>query len=135
LDNKAPLHNCIVCLNPKVITVIGGIVQSLHEEWQMNQKYSGFSRSSLRLSQETDNGGPPPFEKLQIGAPSRRSSRQAIRSGLSSRCYMQLAFDCNKIVLVFLVRYSVMFSCIMILFWCCQGLKTTGLGHWIAVRV
>ncbi|XP_061951495.1 uncharacterized protein LOC133674419 isoform X3 [Populus nigra] len=80
LDNKAPLHNGIVCLNPKVITVIGGIVQSLHEEWQMNQKYSGFSRSSLRLSQETDNGGPPPFEKLQIGAPSRRSSRQAIRS-------------------------------------------------------
>ncbi|KAH8482249.1 hypothetical protein H0E87_029635 [Populus deltoides] len=80
LDNKAPLHNCIVCLNPKVITVIGGIVQSLHEEWQMNQKYSGISRSSLRLSQETDNGGPPPFEKLQIGAPSRRSSQQAIRS-------------------------------------------------------
>uniref|UniRef100_A0A2K1WXC5 RecQ mediated genome instability protein 1 OB-fold domain-containing protein n=1 Tax=Populus trichocarpa TaxID=3694 RepID=A0A2K1WXC5_POPTR len=37
LDNKAPLHNCIVCLNPKVITVIGGIVQSLHEEWQMNK--------------------------------------------------------------------------------------------------
>ncbi|KAG6739585.1 hypothetical protein POTOM_057186 [Populus tomentosa] len=93
LDNKAPVHNCIVCLNPKVITVIGGSVQSLHEEWQMKQKYSGFSRSSLRLSQETDNGGPPPFEKLQIGAPSHRSSRQAIRSGLSSRCYMQLAFD------------------------------------------
>ncbi|KAJ6372212.1 hypothetical protein OIU76_026654 [Salix suchowensis] len=78
LENKAPVHNCIVCLNPKVITVIGGIVQSLHEEWQMNQKYSGISRSSLRLSQETDNGGPPRFEKLQIRAPSRGSSQKAI---------------------------------------------------------
>uniref|UniRef100_A0A6N2N4Q6 RecQ mediated genome instability protein 1 OB-fold domain-containing protein n=1 Tax=Salix viminalis TaxID=40686 RepID=A0A6N2N4Q6_SALVM len=78
LENKAPVHNCIVCLNPRVITVIGGIVQSLHEEWKMNQKYSGISRSSLRLSQETDNGGPPRFEKLQIRAPSRGSSQKAI---------------------------------------------------------
>ncbi|KAK9268541.1 hypothetical protein L1049_000295 [Liquidambar formosana] len=76
LENKAPIRYGILCLNPKVVTVIGGVVQSLHEEWQMNQKYSGFSRSSLRLSQESDTGGPPPFEKLQIEAPSLRFSQQ-----------------------------------------------------------
>ncbi|CAK7334856.1 unnamed protein product, partial [Dovyalis caffra] len=73
LENKAPVHSCIVCLNPKVITVLGGIVQSLYDEWEMNRKYSGVSRLSLRLSQETDTGGPPLFEKLKAGAPSRRS--------------------------------------------------------------
>lgn len=65
------LHSGIVCLKPNMITVLGGVVQSLYEEWQMNRKYSLFSRSALRRSEESDNGGPPPFEKLQIGAPSR----------------------------------------------------------------
>lgn len=70
------MHNGIICLNPQVITVLGGVVKSLYEEWQMNQKYSGFSRSSLRVSQESDSGGPPSFEKLQIGASSHWSSEQ-----------------------------------------------------------
>lgn len=81
LENKAMIHSCIVCLNPKVITLMGGVVQSLYDEWKMNQKYSGTSRSSLRLSQESDNGGPPPFEKLQVGVPFNRSSWQGRRSG------------------------------------------------------
>ncbi|PSS15620.1 Tudor domain-containing protein [Actinidia chinensis var. chinensis] len=72
LENKAAVRNGIVCLKPKVITVLGGIVQSLYEEWKMNQKYSGFTRSSLRTSKESETGGAPPFEKLQIGAVSRQ---------------------------------------------------------------
>ncbi|KDP32331.1 hypothetical protein JCGZ_13256 [Jatropha curcas] len=76
LENKAPVHSGILCLNPKVVTLIGGVVQPLYEEWQMIQKYSGISRSSMRLSQETDSGGPPPFEKLQIAASFSRSSQQ-----------------------------------------------------------
>ncbi|KAJ7978849.1 Tudor domain-containing protein 3 [Quillaja saponaria] len=64
LENKAEIHSGIVCLNPKVLAVLGGVVQPLYEEWQMNQKYSGFSRSSLRVLQESDTGGPPPFQKL-----------------------------------------------------------------------
>jgi tudor domain-containing protein 3 len=48
------------------VSVIGGSVQSLYEEWQMNQKFSGLSRPSLRLSQSDDGSGPPPFEKLDI---------------------------------------------------------------------
>ncbi|KAJ4958444.1 hypothetical protein NE237_025555 [Protea cynaroides] len=67
LENKAAIHSGILCLNPKTITVLGGIVQSLYEEWQMTQKYSGFSRSTLRLSQKNDGDGPPPFEKLKLG--------------------------------------------------------------------
>ncbi|GMQ06717.1 hypothetical protein CsSME_00051188 [Camellia sinensis var. sinensis] len=83
LENKAAVRGGIVCLNPRVITVLGGVVQSLYEEWQMNQKYSGFSRSSLRISKESDNGGPPPFEKLQIGALSRqRPQGRSSRGGL-----------------------------------------------------
>lgn len=87
LENKAAVRGGIVCLNPKVITVLGGVVQSLYEEWQMNQKYSGFSRSSLRISKESDNGGPPPFEKLQIGALSRQQpqGRSSQYSGSTSK--------------------------------------------------
>lgn len=44
--------------------IIGGVVQSLFDEWKMSQKYSGFSRSA----QNSDGPGPPPFEKLQLEA-------------------------------------------------------------------
>ncbi|EEF47010.1 conserved hypothetical protein [Ricinus communis] len=76
LENKVPIQNGIICLNPKVITLIGGAVQSLYEEWQMKQKYLSSFHSSIRLSQEADSG-PPQFEKLQIGAAFRCSSQHA----------------------------------------------------------
>ncbi|ONK66545.1 uncharacterized protein A4U43_C06F9300 [Asparagus officinalis] len=66
LENKVSVRNGILCLSPKVVTIVGGIVPSLYEEWQMSQKYSGFSRSSLRLSQNENGVGPPAFEKLQV---------------------------------------------------------------------
>ncbi|XVE98239.1 hypothetical protein REPUB_Repub03eG0088500 [Reevesia pubescens] len=83
LENKAIIHCGILCLNPKVVTLLGGVVQSLYEEWEMNQKYSGFDHSSLRSSQEscTAGGGPPPFEKLQIEAP---LSSRFVQPGKSS---------------------------------------------------
>ncbi|PON73373.1 RecQ mediated genome instability protein, N-terminal [Parasponia andersonii] len=84
LKNKAAIHSGIVCLNPKVLTVIGGVVPSLYEEWQMNKKYSGFSRSSLRLSKESDGTGPPSFEKLQIGVSRHLVVRQDY-AGLNSK--------------------------------------------------
>ncbi|OEL31866.1 hypothetical protein BAE44_0007113 [Dichanthelium oligosanthes] len=78
LENKIPINNGILCLSAKNVNVIGGTVQSLHEEWQMNQKYSGLSRPSLRLSQSDDGAGPPPFEKLDIEArPSRTTKIEA----------------------------------------------------------
>lgn len=64
------IRSGIVCLNSKGLTVLGGVVQSLYEEWQMNKKYSGFSRSSLRQLEESDAGGPPPFVKLRVGSSS-----------------------------------------------------------------
>lgn len=76
LEGRATIRNGIVCLNPKVVTLLGGVVQSLYEEWQMNKKYSGFSRSSLRVSQESDGNGPPPFEKLQVGVPKSQFPQQ-----------------------------------------------------------
>ncbi|RZR88229.1 hypothetical protein BHM03_00015757 [Ensete ventricosum] len=66
LESRIPVHSGILCLNPKVVTVLGGLVQSLHEEWQISQKFSGFSRTSLKLSKNDDGTGPPSFEKLQI---------------------------------------------------------------------
>lgn len=81
LENKVPVHSCIMCLNPNVVKVIGGTVQSLYDEWQMNKKYSGLSRSSLRVSKEIDSCGPPAFEKLQIGAPFRLSAQHGRVSG------------------------------------------------------
>ncbi|KAF0916123.1 hypothetical protein E2562_000729 [Oryza meyeriana var. granulata] len=78
LENKIPIHNGILCLSAKIVSIMGGVVQSLYEEWQMNQKFSGLSRPSLRLSQNDDGVGPPPFEKLDIEArPSRTSRPQA----------------------------------------------------------
>ncbi|OIV98224.1 hypothetical protein TanjilG_18763 [Lupinus angustifolius] len=70
LENKVVVHSGIVCLGPKVLTFLGGEVQPLYEEWQMNKKYSGFSRSSLRRLEDRDTGGPPPFVKLQVGSSS-----------------------------------------------------------------
>jgi len=75
LENKIPINNGILCLSVKNVSVIGGTVQSLYEEWQMNQKYSGLSRPSLRLSQSDDGAGPPPFEKLDIEAPPCRTTK------------------------------------------------------------
>lgn len=94
LEDKAVIRSGIVCLNPKVLTLLGGLVQPLYEEWQMNQKYSGFSRSSLRLSQESDTGGPPPFEKLKIEASSHRLVQRGRYSG-------QLAKHFNRFFLYF----------------------------------
>ncbi|GAV88718.1 DUF1767 domain-containing protein [Cephalotus follicularis] len=74
LENKVIVRSGIACLNPKVISLLGGVVQSLYEEWQMNQKYLAISGSSLRPKQESDAGGPPQFEMLQVGPPSHRSS-------------------------------------------------------------
>ncbi|KAL1189171.1 RecQ-mediated genome instability protein 1 [Cardamine amara subsp. amara] len=67
LENKAVVRDGLVCLTPKEVTVLGGNVQSLTEEWQMKKKYSSLSRSSGRQSQEGKAGdGPPRFEELQI---------------------------------------------------------------------
>ncbi|ESQ42012.1 hypothetical protein EUTSA_v10013545mg [Eutrema salsugineum] len=67
LENKAVVRDGLVCLTPKEVTVLGGYVQSLTEEWQMKKKYASLSRSSGRQSQESKAGdGPPPFEELQI---------------------------------------------------------------------
>ncbi|CAN0900182.1 Tudor domain-containing protein 3 [Linum grandiflorum] len=74
VENKAPIHSGILCLNPKMVTPIGGVVQSLHEEWLMNRKYAVFSRSSMRPTQEGDVAGPPAFEKLQTGVTFTRPS-------------------------------------------------------------
>lgn len=76
LENKVAVHSGILCLNPKVITILGGVVLSLYEEWEMSRKYSVFSRSSVRPPQESDGGGPPPFEKLQIRATSHRFAQR-----------------------------------------------------------
>lgn len=68
LENKAVVRDGLVCLTPKEVTVLGGHVQSLFEEWQMKRKYASLSRSSGGQSQE---GKAPPFEELQIRAGSR----------------------------------------------------------------
>ncbi|GKB72254.1 tudor domain-containing protein 3 [Tanacetum coccineum] len=85
LENKVVIHNGILCLNARVVTVLGGIVPSLYEEWEMNQKYAGFSRSTLKSSQSDDTGGPPPFQKLQTGAPSRRQQNRSFDPKATSK--------------------------------------------------
>lgn len=70
------MHNGIVCLSSKGLTVLGGVVPKLYEEWKMNQKYSGLSRASIRLSQGEDVDGPPPFEKMQVGGSSQKFSQK-----------------------------------------------------------
>uniref|UniRef100_A0A0A0LWZ7 Uncharacterized protein n=1 Tax=Cucumis sativus TaxID=3659 RepID=A0A0A0LWZ7_CUCSA len=87
LENKAPVHSGIACLGSKGLSVLGGVVPTLYEEWKMNQKYSGLSRESMRLSQGGDVDGPPPFEKLQVGAPSQKLGQK----GKSSCQYFSLS--------------------------------------------
>ncbi|CAL9767423.1 unnamed protein product [Musa acuminata subsp. burmannicoides] len=85
LESRIPAHSGILCLNPKVITVLGGLVQSLHEEWQISQKFSGFSRASLKLSKNDDGTGPPPFEKLQIEEYSNKGTQLHRLHGTNDR--------------------------------------------------
>ncbi|KAL7097015.1 hypothetical protein ACP275_10G116300 [Erythranthe tilingii] len=68
VQGKAHIYSSILCLNEKTITVLGGVVQSLNEEWLLKRKYMDVPRNTLRLSQENSSGCPPPFEKLQIRA-------------------------------------------------------------------
>lgn len=75
LENKIAMHYGILRLDAGTVTIMGGLVQSLYDEWQMSRKYSGFSRSLMRLSQNDDGGGPPPFEKLTTEACQRKVSQ------------------------------------------------------------
>lgn len=95
LENKVPINNGILCLSVKNVTVIGGAVQSLYEEWQMNQKYSGLSRPSLRLSPSDDGVGPPPFEKLDIEARACRETKVQAYPGS-----WQLLMTMDQLILV-----------------------------------
>ncbi|KAM0932625.1 putative RecQ mediated genome instability protein [Dioscorea sansibarensis] len=87
LGSKIPIHSGILCLNSKVVTIMGGLVQSLYEEWLMSRKYSGFSRSLLRPPRGDGDGdgdgGPPPFEKLRIAEHPQLRSSHAPFSGNS----------------------------------------------------
>lgn len=85
------IRSGIVCLDSKVVTILGGIVQSLYEEWQMNKKYSGFSRSSLRQLEESNTGGPPPFVKLKIGS----SVGQFPQNNIFVVSLLSLFFECG----------------------------------------
>jgi len=91
LENKVVMHSGILCLNAKVVTVLGGIVPSLYEEWEMNQKYAGFTRSTLKPAQGDGIGGPPPFQKFQTGPPSRRINQQSRSSG-SYNIFSEMAY-------------------------------------------
>ncbi|KAL3642934.1 hypothetical protein CASFOL_013749 [Castilleja foliolosa] len=71
LQNKVDIYSGILCLNRKAITILGGVVQSLYEEWQLKRKYLDVTRHALRLSQENPSNFPPQFEKLQIRAPAQ----------------------------------------------------------------
>ncbi|KAG8372726.1 hypothetical protein BUALT_Bualt12G0096600 [Buddleja alternifolia] len=71
LQNKADVCSGILCLKNNIITILGGVVQSLYEEWQMKRKYLDVSRHASRLSNENASDCPPPFEKLKIQAAAR----------------------------------------------------------------
>ncbi|GER37060.1 hypothetical protein STAS_13450, partial [Striga asiatica] len=71
LVGKVDIYNGMLCLNKKVITILGGVVQSLFDEWQLKRKYMNVTRYASRVSQESESNCPPPFEKLQIGASTR----------------------------------------------------------------
>ncbi|VFQ61153.1 unnamed protein product [Cuscuta campestris] len=84
LENKIAVRGGILCLNAKTVTVLGGFVESLYDEWQMNKKYSGLPRSSLRKLQEDASCGPPPFEKLQVGAYRKSKHHAQLKTGSES---------------------------------------------------
>nr|GEY68040.1 hypothetical protein [Tanacetum cinerariifolium] len=96
-ENKVVIRNGILCLSAKAVTILGGIIPSLYEEWEMNQKYAGFSRSTLKSSQRDDTGGPPPFKKLQTGAPSCPSTKQIFWSNAANSGPLKLVDDVTSL--------------------------------------
>lgn len=65
-EGIASVKSGILLLESRSLNVLGGYVQSLYEEWEIERKYSIFSRSSLNSSQVQGSSGPPPFERLNI---------------------------------------------------------------------
>ncbi|CAH9089446.1 unnamed protein product [Cuscuta epithymum] len=104
LENKTIVLSGIVCLNAKAVTVLGGFVEPLYEEWQMNRKYAGLPRSSLRQFHEGASSGPPPFEKLQVGAnhknknhaQQKRDSGKNYESSMSSSSRSSVSLPTGK---------------------------------------
>lgn len=84
------MRSGILCLNKKVITVLGGVVQSLYEEWQLKRKYANVSRLKLRPSQENASSFPPPFEKLQVRGAGRGTSSASNTSNTAGSSSSQI---------------------------------------------
>lgn len=76
-EGIASVKSGILLLESRSLNVLGGYVQSLYEEWEIERKYSVFSRSSLNSSQVQGSSGPPPFERLNIGTSPAQSSHKA----------------------------------------------------------
>lgn len=76
-EGIASVKSGILLLESRSLNVLGGYVQSLYEEWEIERKYSVFSRSSLNSSQVQGSSGPPPFERLNIGTSPAQSSHMA----------------------------------------------------------
>lgn len=76
-EGIASVKSGILLLESRSLNVLGGYVQSLYEEWEIERKYSVFSRSSLNSSQVPGLSGPPPFERLNIETAPVRSSHKA----------------------------------------------------------
>ncbi|GLJ29284.1 hypothetical protein SUGI_0577460 [Cryptomeria japonica] len=66
LETTAPVQSGILLLENHSLCILGGRVQSLYEEWEMDCKYSGLFRSTLNSPQNQGSSGPPPFERIEI---------------------------------------------------------------------
>lgn len=72
-----------MCLNSKVITILGGTVQSLYEEWQMKRKYMDISSHSSKINENAL--GYPPFEKFQVRGYARATGVTSTTSARGAR--------------------------------------------------
>ncbi|KAH9303578.1 hypothetical protein KI387_007982, partial [Taxus chinensis] len=68
LETTASVQSGILLLETHSLCILGGRVQSLYEEWEMECKYSGLFRSTLKSPQVQGLSGPPPFERIEISS-------------------------------------------------------------------
>lgn len=77
LENIVRMENGILLGDARSLTVLGGHVQALYEVWEIERKYSGLARPTLKSARVEGDTGPPPFHGLPVARQGKQDAESA----------------------------------------------------------
>ncbi|KAJ7570630.1 hypothetical protein O6H91_01G129300 [Diphasiastrum complanatum] len=66
--SDAAVHSGVLFLEENVVCVLGGHVQTLYDAWEIEHRYSGLARATMKGSLPEGGAGPPPFRGLSVSS-------------------------------------------------------------------